>query len=183
MQMRGGSDHPTRQLACTVQHPTITMPKTLVLFQGTDADLIAMAEAVADGVRSVRFAEVDLRQLADTAAPDGARHRVLATAEELAGYDGLVLGAATEDTRLPASVTRLLSEAAPLRKQGQLTLSVGAAFATGSGADASWALLRALGELGVVLVPPAGNADAKQLGHRVAHVVSWITHARSHHHH
>jgi hypothetical protein len=159
------------------------MPKTLVLFQGTDPDLIAMAETVAEGVQSVRFAEVDLRQLADadTGAPVASRHRAIATAGELAGYDGLVLGVAADGSALPAGVTRLLTESVPLRKQGQLTLSVGAAFATG-GAEPAWALLRALGELGVVLVPP-GGADAKQLGHRVAHVVSWITHARSHHHH
>jgi len=177
----GDGDHPTRALACTFHHHVITMPKTLVLFHGGDADLIAMAEAVADGVRSVRFAEVDLRQLADSAAPGGGRHRTLATAEELAGYDGLVLGAAAGGADIPGNVTRLLTEAASLRKQGQLTVSVGAAFARGD-ADSEWGLLRALGALGVVLVPP-GAADAKQLGHRVAHVVSWITHARSHHHH
>ena len=161
------------------------MPKTLVLFQGTDADLITLAEAVADGVRSVRFAEVELRQLADAGAPGEGRHRVLTNADELAGYDGLVLGAGAGPEGVPASVVRLLTEAAPLRKQGQLTVSVGAAFATDAGSDAAWALLRALGELGVVLVPPGSGVatDARQLGHRVAHVVSWITHARSHHHH
>jgi hypothetical protein len=89
---------------------------------------------------------------------------------------------------VPEELGRLLDGAAELRRRGALTVSVGAAFvagATGTVADdAHWTLLRALGSLGVVLVPSSGgdaNA-AKTLGHRVAHVVSWITHARSHQH-
>jgi hypothetical protein len=66
---------------------------------------------------------------------------------------------------------------------------VGSAFVAGAGAaetdDGRWVLLRALGALGLVLVPASRDGDegARQLGHRVAHVVSWITHAKSHHHH
>lgn len=160
------------------------MPKTLVLFHGSGDDVARMAEAVAEGVRSVRFAEVDLRQLVQDGDSTGGRPRPLASAAELAGYDGLVLGLAAGGTEIPAAVTRLLAEAESLRQQGQLGLVVGAAFSAGEVSDdACWALLRALGGLGLVLVPPGANgSDARKLGHRVAHVVSWITHARSHHH-
>lgn len=165
-----------------------TMPKTLVLFHGSSKDIATLADAVADGVRSVRFAEVDVRRLADPS--DGAEAggaRSLSSAEELAAYDGLVLGT---DSRGPAPdvVTRLLADAETLRQQKALGTSVGAAFVAGASAteaeDARWALLRTLGALGLVLVPASGDGaeSARQLGHRVAHVVSWITHARSHHH-
>jgi hypothetical protein len=165
-----------------------TMPKTLVLFHGSSKDIATVADAVADGVRSVRFAEVDVRRLADPG--DGAEEggaRSLSSAEELAAYDGLVLGT---DSRGPAPdvVTRLLADAGTLRQQKALGTSVGAAFVAGASAteaeDARWALLRTLGALGLVLVPASGDGaeSARQLGHRVAHVVSWITHARSHHH-
>lgn len=165
-----------------------TMPKTLVLFHGSSKDIATLADAVADGVRSVRFAEVDVRRLADPS--DGAEEggaRSLSSAEELAAYDGLVLGT---DSRGPAPdvVTRLLADAETLRQQKALGTSVGAAFVAGASAteaeDARWALLRTLGALGLVLVAASGDGaeSARQLGHRVAHVVSWITHARSHHH-
>ena len=165
------------------------MPKTLVLFHGSTKDIAALAEAVAEGVRSVRFAEVDVRRLAGPDAdgePD--RVRVLAGADELAAYDGVVLGADNRAAE-PDAVAHLLADAAALRQQKALGASVGAAFVAGAGTteaeDARWTLLRALGALGLVLVPGtgAGAEAARQLGHRVAHVVSWITHARSHHHH
>ena len=167
-----------------IPYPIETMPKTLVLFHGSSDELAAMAEEVAEGVRSVRFAEVDVRGLTETGAPPAGRIRPLTGAEELAGYDGLVLGLDDTGAPVPPVVTRLLDNARALRQQGAVNLSVGAAFiAGGSGDEACWALLRELGALGLVLVPPGANApDARKLGHRVAHVVSWITHARSHHH-
>jgi hypothetical protein len=163
------------------------MPKTLILFQGSSDAVAAMADAVADGARAVRFAEVDVRRLAPAGDAGSSRHRNLGSADELAGYDGLVLGTMA-GAAVPEEVSRLLGDAAELRRGGGLTVSVGASFVAGASgavaADARWTLLRALGQLGVVLVPPNGDdaEAAKKLGHRVAHVVSWITHARSHHH-
>jgi len=147
-----------------------------------------LADAVADGVRSVRFAEVDVRRLADLGEASGTgRVRTLNGADELAAYDGLVLG--TDGLGpVPEAVTGLLAGAGTLRQQKALGTSVGAAFVAGAsateGEDARWTLLRTLGALGLVLVPASGDGveSARQLGHRVAHVVSWITHARSHHH-
>lgn len=164
------------------------MPKTLVLFHGNSNEIAALADAVADGVRSVRFAEVDVRRLAGSGEGAGAgRVRTLGGADELAAYDGLVIGT-DGDGPLPEAVARLLTDAGALRQQKALGTSVGAAFVAGARAtdveDARWALLRAVGALGLVLVPASGDGaeSARQLGHRVAHVVSWITHARSHHH-
>ena len=146
-----------------------------------------MADALADGVRTVRFAEVDVRRVATPAeAVSAGRHRPLFTADELAGYDGLVLVAPADGVH--AEATRLIAGAAELRAGGVVSLSVGSALvADASGAqgdNARWALLREVAKLGVVLVPASGDGPegAKKLGHRVAHVVSWITHAKSHHH-
>lgn len=164
------------------------MPKTLVLVHGSSDAVAAMADAVAEGARAVRFAEVDVRLLTSAGEAAGSgRHRGLSGADGLAGYDGLVLGATAG--AVPDAVRRLLGEAAELRRGGGLATSVGSSFVAGaSGAtadDARWALLRALAGLGVVLVPASGDdlQAARTLGHRVAHVVSWITHARSHDHH
>lgn len=167
---------------------TYTMPKTLVLFHGDSDSVAATAEAVAEGVRSVRFAEVDVRRLADDGEAAGAGpHRTLGGADEVAGYDGLVLVSA--GSGVSAATDQLIAEADVLRQRKALGTSVGSAFVTGASAAANenerWALLRALGALGLVLVPASGDGAemARQLGHRVAHVVSWITHARSHQHH
>jgi hypothetical protein len=164
------------------------MPKTLVLFYGHSDAIASAADAVADGVRSVRFAEVDVRRLAGGVPAAGeTRHRALTGADELALYDGFVL--VTAAGAIPPAVSQLLAEAGALRQEKALTASVGSAFVTGADAtesdDGRWTLLRALGALGLVLVPAAGAGaeSARQLGHRMAHVVSWITHAKSHHHH
>jgi hypothetical protein len=177
------------------------MPKTLVLFHGNSDAVAELADVIAEGVRSVRFAEVDVRRLeaarasgaapaaaAATGAAPGARHRALAGAGELAPYDGVVLVAEAGGEVAPA-IRQLVAEAEVLRQQKALGTSVGSAFVAGASAaenaDGGWALLRALGALGLVLVPASGDGAeaARQLGHRVAHVVSWITHAKSHHHH
>jgi len=164
------------------------MPKTLVLFYGNSEAIAAAADAVAEGVRSVRFAEVDVRRL--TGAGEGAsssRHRALTGADELAPYDGLVL-VSDAGTRIPTAIEQLITNAGALRQRTALGTSVGSAFVAGAtpaaNEDGRWALLRALGALGLVLVPASGDGAeaAKQLGHRLAHVVSWITHAKSHHH-
>ena len=151
--------------------------------------MAALADEIADGVRSVRFAEVDVRRLEEpdqpVASAAAGRHRPLAGADELAGYDGLVLGVAS-GAEIPSAIDRLLAAAEELRANRTLSLSVGSAFVGGADVDeARWTLLRAVSRLGVVLVPAGvpGTADGHALGHRVAHVVSWITHARSHHHH
>lgn len=59
------------------------MPKTLILFAGADA---ARADAIADGARAVRFAEVDVLPL--DPAPDPSP------------YDAVVIDAAADPSRL-----------------------------------------------------------------------------------
>jgi NAD(P)H dehydrogenase (quinone) len=170
------------------------MPKLLVLFQSRDADVVALAAAVAEGARRVRFAEVDLRQLATPhdAANDAildAEGRVLRRlehADDLTAYDGVVLAVGDE---LDAAA---LGEAMA-RAGGSLGNRVGAAVTTTAGAKRRavlWAAMTPMADRGMILAPApfdvAGEPavdSARGLGRRVAEVVGWVTHARSHHHH
>ena len=134
-------------------HPSprypFVMPKTLILFAGDDP---ADADAIADGARSVRFAEVDVLPL--DPAPDAR------------DYDAIVVDAASPH------VGGLLGRGGPLSDK------VGSAF--GGDDDARCTALRALASAGCLLVPP--QADGQALGKRVATVAEWVRHARSHHH-
>ena len=143
------------------------MPKTLVLFDTRNGEAVKLASEVAEGARSVRFAEVDLRSV-DEVTGEGA----------LAPYDGIVLDASS------AAVFDAVVRAGALRSK------VGGLFA---GADGSvQPLLEVLARAGVIILPPGAGAGAltaldadtaRLLGKRLADVVGWITHARSHHHH
>jgi NAD(P)H dehydrogenase (quinone) len=191
------------------------MPKILVLFHSRTGSTAALADAVAEGVRSVRFAEVTVRRLDDDASPEAvaavpgwaegraalaSRYQPLRGVEELAEHDALILGAPVRDGHVGAEVTRLLDQACPLQRRGALANTVGSAFTPttdASGEPPLWSLHAPLARLGLILVPPAPAdaapaspaaaeqdlAAARQLGRRVAEVVGWVTHAKSHHHH
>ena len=143
------------------------MPKTLVLFDTRDAETARLAAEVAEGARSVRFAEVDLVDVAR-----------LGGDEAFAVYDGLIVDASSR------AVLEVIGRAGPLRSK------VGGLF---GGSDASvQPLMEALARAGVIILPPGAGAgaltaidveSARLLGKRLADVVGWITHARSHHHH
>jgi multimeric flavodoxin WrbA len=166
------------------------MPKLLVLFDSRSDDMTRLADAVAEGARSVRFAEVDVRRTGDAqgAAASPARHRALESADALAAYDGIIIGA--DVMGAPGSPTLEPFATAT----ASLVNKVGSAFTApplaGGRRDALWAMLAPMADRGMILVPPAvteAPADelesARQQGKRVAEVVGWVTHARSHHHH
>jgi len=169
------------------------MPKLLVLFQSRSADVVNLAEAAAEGARGVRFAEVDLRIFPasdDTEAGvnAGARmHRPLEQVEDMAPYDGLILVVGRERDAGDALVRAIGSFA------GSLVNKVGAVLTTAAGAERSsvlWSVLSPMADRGMILVPAAFTAEhagddaaTHALGRRVAEVIGWVTHARSHHHH
>jgi NAD(P)H dehydrogenase (quinone) len=160
------------------------MPKLLVLFPAGNAELAPLANAVAEGARRVRFAEVDLRTLGRSG--DGATAgKPLERIEELASYDGVILGVPTGDAQ------GVLEGVA--RFDGSLTDKVGSAFTTRVGKDrvtGLWSALGMMADRGMILVPVpfdeaegSGAEACRQMGKRVAEVIGWLTHARSHHHH
>jgi NAD(P)H dehydrogenase (quinone) len=169
------------------------MPKLLVLFDPRSDDLTRLAEAVADGARRVRFAEVDVRRIGSRAegasgGTEATRYRALETADALAAYDGVIVGA-VPDSGAGAGVVAPLPDAS-----ASLVNKVGSAFAaTQPGErrrDLLWSVLTPMADRGMILVPPPltdthGDEleSAREQGRRVAEVVGWVTHARSHHHH
>jgi len=160
------------------------MPKLLILFPARSTELVPLAEAVLEGARSVRFAEVDVRTFGDT-RDAGASRKPLASIDDLASYDGIMVGVPAGDTEGQGLQETLE------RFNGSLADKVGSAFTAESGTGRSavlWSALSPMADRGMILVPlpfaGEGDADAlRRLGKRVAEVVGWVTHARSHHHH
>ena len=205
------------------------MPRILVLFYSRTGNTAALADAITEGAKSVRFAEVDTRRIDDLAPtsviesiPEWKRGRETLTARyptfsdvnTLADYDALILGAPTRYGIMAAELKNVLDQTGPLWQKGALVNKVGAAFTSVSTAHGGhettlWSIMTPMANLGLILVPPGysdavmfaggspygatattgggapGEADlaaARHQGKRVAEVVGWITHARSHKH-
>ena len=180
------------------------MPKVLVLHHSPDGATDALADAIAEGAREVKFTEGDVRSLPGAGAPPS-RHRALPSAESLGDYDAIVVGGAASDGALPGALVALLAGAGGTGA-GALTDRVGAVFAAAArAADAGPAMsaaLETLAGLGMILVP-AGPGDhgagplgvvagagpseavvaaARAHGRRVAKVAEWVRHAKGHEH-
>jgi len=206
------------------------MPKVLVLFYSRTGHTARLADAIAEGARSVRFTEVDVRRV-DDLAPESAiaqmpgwresrarladRYRALESAAALAEYDALVLGGPTRHGVMAAELLNVLDQTGPEWSKGLFVDKVGSAFTTvqtphGGHETTLWSIMTPMANLGMILVPPGytdavmfaggspygatattgqggpGAADlaaARHQGKRVAEVVGWVTHAKSHHHH
>lgn len=166
------------------------MPKLLVLFQSPSPDVVRLADAAAEGARRVRFAEVDLRRLttADAMAHEtsGRASRSLEHLDDIGAYDGLIL-VVDRGAEAGAALVRALGA-----YDGSLENKVGCVLSAAVGGDRHaelWSVLTPLADRGMILVPapfderePDGEA-ARRAGTRVAEVIGWVTHARSHHHH
>ena len=167
------------------------MPKLLVLFRSHNPDVVRLAESAAEGARGVRFAEVDLRRLPTTdgahdsaPAATGRAHHLLRDADDIGQYDGLILAAEGEGEAL----VRTLGACG-----GSLANKVGAVITPAAGANRRtvlWSLLGVMADRGMILVPApfdtedaASDESTRNVGKRVAEVIGWVTHARSHHHH
>jgi hypothetical protein len=170
------------------------MPKILVLFQSRRRDVVHLVETAAAGARSVRFAEVDVRRLAIndanavTVDSSGRAHRALGQVDEVGAYDGLILALEPEVDAADALIRAIGTFG------GSLTNKVGSVLTPATGTDRRsvlWSALGSMAERGMILVPApfadesAAGAEttSERLGKRVAEVVGWVTHARSHHHH
>jgi hypothetical protein len=168
------------------------MPKLLVLFQSHSPDVVHLAETAAAGARSVRFAEVDVRRLptvadANDVTVGGRAHRPLEHVDDIGAYDGLILAVGSAS----GSEDALLGAIGAFG--GSLANKVGTALTPATGTDrltVLWSVLGPMADRGMILLPApfadkeaAGDEATRHLGKRVAEVVGWVTHARSHHHH
>lgn len=185
------------------------MPKILVLFHSRTGNTAALADVIADGAGSVKFAEVEVRRI-DDLAPASAieadeqwrssraalakKYRPLESIESLANYDALIIGSPARYGIASAEVEQVLDQMGPLVRRGALADKVGSAFGTVSAPQGGLettiqSLLIPMMHLGMLIVPP-GYADAqsgasegesaRRLGARVAKVAEWVRHAKSH---
>ena len=111
------------------------MAKVLVLYYSSYGHIEAMAGAVAEGARSTG-ASVDVKRVPETAPLDVAKASYfkldqaapIATIEDLARYDAIVLGSPTRFGRMPSQMAAFLDQAGGLWARGALNGKVGGAF-------------------------------------------------------
>lgn len=104
------------------------MPKVLVLYYSTYGHIAQMADAIAEGARGAG-AEAVVKRVPDlegvnVARPDDA----IATIDELADYDAIVVGTGTRFGRMSGPLAMFLDKAGGLWAKGALNGKVGAAF-------------------------------------------------------
>ncbi len=111
------------------------MSKVLVLYYSSYGHIEAMAAAIAEGARSAG-ASVDIKRVPETAPLEVAKaaHFKLeqaapvATIDQLADYDAIVVGAPTRFGRMPSQMASFLDQAGGLWMRGALHGKVGGAF-------------------------------------------------------
>jgi NAD(P)H dehydrogenase (quinone) len=109
--------------------------KVLVLYYSTYGHVETLANAVAEGARSTG-ANVDIRRVPETVPEDiakGAYFKLdqaaqIATVDELASYDAIIIGAPTRYGRMPAQMASFLDQTGGLWAKGALNGKVGGAF-------------------------------------------------------
>ncbi len=111
------------------------MTKVLVLYYSAYGHIEKMAEAVAEGAREAG-AQVDIKRVPELVPEEIARKSFykldqkapVATIEDLASYDAVVVGAGTRFGRLPSQMANFLDQAGGLWARGALNGKVGGAF-------------------------------------------------------
>jgi NAD(P)H dehydrogenase (quinone) len=111
------------------------MSKVLVLYYSSYGHIETMAQAVAEGARS-SGAKVDLKRVPETVPAEIAKtaHFKLdqaspvATVEELANYDAIIVGCPTRFGRMPSQMASFFDQAGGLWARGALNGKVGGAF-------------------------------------------------------
>jgi NAD(P)H dehydrogenase (quinone) len=111
------------------------MSKVLVLYYSSYGHLETMAGAVAAGARDAG-ATVTVKRVPETVPEAVARSAYfkldqaapVATVDELADYDAIIVGAPTRFGRLPSQMAAFLDQAGGLWAHGALNGKVGAAF-------------------------------------------------------
>jgi NAD(P)H dehydrogenase (quinone) len=111
------------------------MAKVLVLYYSAYGHIEQMAEAVAEGAREAG-ASVDIRRVPELVPEDVARSSgfkldqaaPVATVDELAGYDAIIVGTGTRFGRMSSQMASFLDQAGGLWARGALNGKVGGAF-------------------------------------------------------
>lgn len=112
------------------------MTKVLVLYYSFYGHIEAMAEAVAEGARQVPGAEVAVKRVpelipAETLKKAGAKldqKAPIATTEELAGYDAIIIGSGTRYGGVVSQMRNFWDQTGGLWAKGALIGKVGSVF-------------------------------------------------------
>ncbi len=111
------------------------MPKVLVLYYSTYGHIETMAQAVAEGARAAG-AQVDIKRVPETAPLEVAKAAhfkldqaaPIATIEDLANYDAIIVGTGTRFGRMSSQMASFLDQAGGLWMRGALNGKIGGAF-------------------------------------------------------
>ena len=111
------------------------MAKVLVLYYSSYGHIEQMANAVAEGARAAG-ATVDVKRVPENvpeAVAKAAYFKLdqaapIATVDDLANYDAIIVGAPTRFGRMPSAMGSFWEQAGPLWLTGKLVGKVGAAF-------------------------------------------------------
>jgi NAD(P)H dehydrogenase (quinone) len=116
--------------------------KVLVVFYSTYGHIYKMAEAVAEGAKTVAGAEVEIRRVPETlpeevlekmGAVDAQKafsHVPVCTVEELAGADAVIFGTPTRFGNMCGQMRQFLDATGSLWAEGALVGKVGSVFAS-----------------------------------------------------
>jgi NAD(P)H dehydrogenase (quinone) len=111
------------------------MPKVLVLYYSAYGHIEKMAEAVAEGAREAG-ATVDIKRVPELVPEEIAKKSYykmdqkapIATIEDLANYDAIIVGTGTRFGRMSSQMANFLDQAGGLWAKGALHGKVGGAF-------------------------------------------------------
>ena len=111
------------------------MSKVLVLYYSSYGHIEQMAHAVAEGARETG-ATVDVKRVPETAPLEVAKaahfkldqEAPIATVQDLADYDAVILGMPTRFGRMPSQMAAFLDQAGGLWASGKLNGKVGSVF-------------------------------------------------------
>jgi len=118
------------------------MPKLLILYYSTYGHVETLANAIAEGARSVCEVEVTLKRVPETMPPDVAKRAgakidqaaAVADPKELGDYDAIIFGTPTRFGNMAAQMRNFLDQTGSLWVKGALVGKVGSVFvSTGTG--------------------------------------------------
>lgn len=118
------------------------MSKLLVLYYSTYGHIETMANAIAEGARTVDGVEVTLKRVPETLSEEAAQKMgakldqsaPVATPAELADYDAIIFGTPTRFGNMAAQMRNFLDQTGGLWVKGALIGKVGSVFtSTGTG--------------------------------------------------
>jgi NAD(P)H dehydrogenase (quinone) len=112
------------------------MPKVLVLYYSMYGHVETLANAVAEGARSIEAVEVDIRRVPELMPEESARRAgakldqaaPIATVDELTQYDAIVFGTPTRFGNMCSQMRNFLDQTGKLWVKGALIGKVGSVF-------------------------------------------------------